>query len=560
MSEHPSPNSRIFLPQNDNVGCGQKNTSAIKRIAIVGGDMTGWTVAAGLANGLRDTGVEIALIENPVPAEKGLYTEATTPACVAFHRWLGISELDLVEKTGASFLLATRFNRWAGQQQQYFMPFIDHGFMLNRIEFPQYAISQYLNGGSLNYDDFSLASVAAKAGRFCHPSAQDASLFSTLSYGFVLNTHAYTEYLRGLAMSSGVACIKAETKTINLNAQGFIETISLAESIHGVNAGTDINSHWIDENNLLAADLFIDCSGVAAQLTGCAMQMEWLPLVNSFTSMNKQSPVTHVLRKVQPLHTDAAIPVARELSPAEHGWIQTNTSQTHIEQQYFYHADLASKQQVCADLGVGASITDVQEISLGRRAAFWHNNCIAMGTSACNPDQLAMGNLHLVQSAVLRLINLFPSSLNAVFNRAEYNRLTHLELDNIEDFHALHYQLANSQRSEYWQNIARSELSCRLLHKLELFKKRGVIAHYENETFFAGVWTSLLLGNGFWPQRHDPLIRSMDQQWISQQLEKMKALMKSAAESMPMQRDYLQRVQQKSYSTRECFDTGYAFA
>lgn len=519
------------------------HSRAIKRIAILGGGMTGWTVAAALVNGLRGMGIEIALIDSPTQTEMDLHSEAGTPACVAFHQLLGISEQDLMEKTGASFLLATEFKGWADQQQQYFMPFNAHGFMLNRIEFSHYATSQYLGGNSLNYDDYSLSSVAAKMGRFCHPSTQDASLFSTLSYGLTLNTQAYTQYLRTLALHLGVTPIIAEANTVKLDAHGNIDAISLANILPG-NC-----KDWINTNSALSADLFVDCSDITAQLIEQTLQVEWLSLANQLPATpaaTSQSPVTHVLSHVQPLSAGSAIPVARELRTAAAGWVQKNTTQTHIEHQYFYHGDFVSSEQACAALGVDAKAAMVRQLRTGRRKSFWHNNCVSIGKSAANPDQMTAGKLHLVQSAALRLLSLFPSHINATFNRAEYNRLTHLELDHIEDFHALHYQLANTQATDYWKKIARTQLSDRLLHKLELFKKRGVIAFYEAETFPSCVWISLLLGNGFWPQRYDPLIRTMDQAWIVQQLGKMKTMMQSAASDMPIHREYLDRNQQKT--------------
>jgi len=504
------------------------HSRAIKRVAILGGGMTGWTTAAALVNGLRGTDIEIALIDSPTQTEVDLHSEATTPACVAFHQLLGISEQDLLAKTGASFLLATKFSGWADQQQEYFMPFNGHGFMFNRIEFSQYAISQYLNGKPLNYDDYSLSSVAAKSGRFCHPSLKEQSLYSTLNYGLTLNTHNYMTYLRTLAEQLGVVAIRAEANAVKLDEQGYIESISM------INIQTENNLTWINRSNVLNADLFIDCTGITAQLIEKTLQVEWLPLTN-------QSPVTHVVSHAQMLPAGSALPVARELRTATAGWIQKNTTQTHTEQQYFFHADFINNEQVCAELDVDPASAQSRFLRTGRRENFWYQNCIAIGKAACNPDQLAAGKLHLVQSAALRLLNLFPSQINSAFNRAEYNRLTHLELNHIEDFHALHYRLANTQVTDYWKKIARGPWSDRLLHKLELFKKRGVIAFYEGETFPPCVWASLLFGNGFWPQRYDPLIQSMDSQWIEQQLEKMKKMMRSAVEAMPTHSVYLHK-------------------
>lgn len=499
----------------------------IKRIAILGGGMTGWTVASALANGLRGMGIELVLIDSAQQTERDLHCETTTPACITFHQWLGVAEKDLVAATGASFLLATQFTAWADQQQQYFMPFSDHGFMLNRIEFPQYAIGRYLQGNPLNFDDYSLAAVAAKAGRFCHPSAQDASLFSTLSYGLTLNTQAYANYLRALALQSGVSHVIAGVSALKLNNDGYIESITLGDTHGGV------TSAWVNGDGVMAADFYIDCTGMQGNIIDKALHVEW-------QSLTGQLPVTHVINHVQSISPAQTIPSHRELRTGAAGWIQNLGSQTHTEQQYFYHSGFTGTEQACAAIGA-AENAQATPLSIGRRKNFWYKNCVAIGESAGNLDVLSAGKLHLVQSAILRFIGLFPAQIEAKFNAVEYNRLTHLEYDHIEDFNVLHYQLAATQDTAYWQQLAGVTLSDRLLHKLELFKKRGLVAFYEGESFSAGVWTSLLLGNGFWPERYDPLIRSMDSQWIAQQLEKMKKMMRSAAEAMPTQSAYLNK-------------------
>jgi len=499
----------------------------IKRIAILGGRMTGWPAAAALAKGLRGMGIDIVLIDSAQQTETDLHCEATTPACVAFHQWLGVAEKDLVATTGSSFLLATQFNAWADQQQNYFMPFSDHGFMLNRIEFPQYAISRYLQGNLVNYDDYSLAAVAAKAGRFCHPSVQESSLFSTITYGLTLNTRAYSNYLRGFAVQSGVSHVAAEINALKLNNEGYIESITLSD------IRTNAASTWVNGDGVIAADFYIDCTGAPGNIIGKALHVEWKSLIG-------QLPLTHVINNVQPLLLTQAVPSHRELFSGAAGWIQKLCSQTHTEQQYFYHTNFTSAEQARAVIDAPES-AQAKPLHIGRRESFWSKNCVAIGEAAGNLDVLAAGKLHLVQSAMLRFISLFPSQVNVGFNAAEYNRLTHLEYDHIEDFHVLHYQLAATQNTAYWQQRAGVTLSDKLLHKLELFKKRGIVAFYEGETFSSGVWASLLLGNGFWPQRYDPLIQSMDSQWIEQQLEKMKKMMLGAAETMPLQAAYLHK-------------------
>lgn len=496
---------------------------AIKHIAIVGGGVTGWTVAAALARGLRGLGINIVVVENPRHGEADAPIETTTPATVSFHDWLGISEPHLMETTGASYILATSFNAWSDAHQHYCMPFGDHGFMLNRIDFTQYAIASYLRGRAFDYDDYSLSAVAAKAGKFCHPSKKSDSIFSTLSYGLVLNVSEYTAYLRNLALSAGVTQMIAEVNGVNLGAAGYIESLDLLSD---------------KKPSLFAADLFIDCTGIAGLLIEKKLNIQWV--LPGYANGDKQYPVSHLLNLVQGVNDLRELPVVRELETNDTGWLHQATSQTRAVRQYFYHQAYGTPAHIDSVINADAQV-QVQEVRIGRRASFWNKNCVAMGNSAANPDGLSIGKLHLVQSAVLRLLSVFPSCVDAPFNSAEYNRLTHLELDHIEDFHALHYHLARPRASRYWQSVARATLSERLTHKLELFKRRGLIPFYEGETFSAGVWASLLLGSGFWPQACDPLACSGDQAWIDQQLEKMKAVMSAAAAQMPSHTDYLRR-------------------
>jgi tryptophan halogenase len=63
-----------------------------------------------------------------------------------------------------------------------------------------------------------------------------------------------------------------------------------------------------------------------------------------------------------------------------------------------------------------------------------HKNCIAIGLSSGFLEPLESTSIHLVTTAILRLMKLFPFGGNTTMLAEQFNRETQLELETVRDF------------------------------------------------------------------------------------------------------------------------------
>src|SRR5690606_15946254 len=129
----------------------------------------------------------------------------------------------------------------------------------------------------------------------------------------------------------------------------------------------------------------------------------------------------------------------------------------------------------------------------------------ALGPAAAFVEPLAVGNLHLVQTAVARLLELLPAEEHSPAAVREYNRRTAAELDNARD-HAAALYATNGRRGEpFWDERRAVAPPESLTYRLELYASRGKVALYDEEPLEEASWICLLDEQGVRPARHHPM-------------------------------------------------------
>jgi tryptophan 7-halogenase len=495
----------------------------IERVLVVGGGSAGWMCAAALVNALG-RGCQVHLVESDEIGIVGV-GEATIPPIRMFNRSLGIDENDFLRATQGSFKLGIRFVDWARQGHAYFHPFGTFGSEFDSVPLYHHWLKARANGAAGPLDDYSMAWAAAARGRFDQPQRDPRLIQSTFDYAYHFDAALYGRYLRGYAEAKGAVRHEGRIADVRLDGEsGRVAAVRLAD-------GREI-----------AADLFIDCSGFRGLLiegalaTGYEDWSHWLPCDRAMA--------------VPSAHGDAGAgggftPYTRSTARAA-GWQWRIPLQHRVGNGYVYCSRFLSDDEAAATLLAnldGAPLADPRPLRFvtGRRRLFWNRNVVAIGLASGFMEPLESTSIHLVQSAITRLLALWPDRAMDPLGPAEYNRLTIEEYERIRDFLILHYKLTQRRDSPLWRACADMEVPEGLAYRIDQFRRLGRLVSPGYELFQNASWLAVHIGQFNTPVRYDPLVDARTHVDGPHYLAAIARAAAEAAEAMPDHAAYIAR-------------------
>lgn len=498
----------------------------VQNIVITGAGTASWIAAAVLVKEFCHKPLTITLVDC-AEQDTRHQAESSVAALYFFHRKIGVLERDVMAACDGTFKLANAYKSWNNKEQGLFHSHSPYGSMIQSIEFQHFLSKLRQKGKISEINEYSLGAAAAKLGRFAHPKSNAKAFLVPYSYALHLDAQRYHNFLRS-NVQAHVSVIKKDIHDIVLRQEdNFIEAIIL------------------DDNQRLEADLFIDCTGFSGRLIDKALNVgydDWshyLPCDRrvsfSCESFDSETVNSEAVANFEP---------ATSMSVHENGWWRTIPLRRRQCHEFYYCSDYLTDDKALNEvhkMTKGNSINDVLVDSFcpGRRRQFWFKNCIAIGESAGFLGNLTVSNMHFVQSAILRLVALFPDLNCSRFLREEYNQLTGEAYARILDFHALHYDCAGVVPSVFWEGDCEYSLPQSLTHKITLFSRFGRFPFYERETFAAKTWVSFLLGNNYWPENCDPLVQTSNLASAYEHVKKIKSVVSQVSECMPSHVEYL---------------------
>jgi len=448
------------------------------KVVIAGGGTAGWMTACALSAELSHC-IDIVLVESEEIGSVGV-GEATIPTMQTFHLLARIDETEFLKKTSGTYKLGIQFENWGQLGEKYFHSFGTTGKDNWAGGFQHTWLRSVAEGWDFSFGDFSLETQAANDMKFA------TTRNPRMSYAYHLNAFAYAQYLRQLSESRGVVRREGKIKGVQLcHNSGNIQGLALE-------SGED-----------LIGDFFIDCTGFRAMLIGQSLKTPYEEWTDLFLCDRAVAVQTELGEAPPPFTRSIAHPF---------GWQWRIPLQSRVGNGFVYSSYYMSDDEARALLMAkiqGKAISEPRSIKFrpGRRVKSWNKNCVAIGLSSGFIEPLESTSIHLISSAIVRLMRLLPEAEKvSALLIDEYNRESLQELHYVRDFVALHYKLTKRDDSEFWR---------------------------------LNSWNQVLLGQGLVPRAYHPAAQAMRKEELRRFLSEYRSAIQSMVKKMPSHQDFI---------------------
>lgn len=491
-------------------------TTSIRNVVIAGGGSIAWIAATALRRTLKSSGIEVTVVDSPeagAPAARWVL-----PSQRGAHAQIALNEADFLRQADATYRLASEIRGWQTPTGGFLIAHGDIGSPIDVTPFYKYLLSLAMRGNAENPEMYSVVAGAARMGRFARPMGKGNDLSASFTYGYHLDERAYVATLRAQAEKHGVRVVRGRVASVTRSEDG------------------DLSSLTLDDGQSVSGDLFVDCTGTAAELISRlddAPRIDWSRWLTCDRRLTAfMPPLAEPPALTRILASDAGWLFQVPLSSAS--FVGHVYSSAHLDDD----AALQALQRIAGPLGTPPDIT---RFAAGRREKFWVRNCVALGAAAVQIEPLAGADLHFAQLGLATLLELYPLDRRGGGESTEFNRVVGEYADSMRDFTIAHYRL-NRRPGAFWEAARAAVPPDTLAAKLDLYAASGRIDLRDQEIFEESDWVWLLMGSGLTPRALEWQIARAVSVLKPQQVAELRNHVGRLVTSMPRHIDFLQRV------------------
>lgn len=489
----------------------------IKKVVVLGGGTAGW-ISAALLNKLIGPNIRIELVESDHIGTVGV-GEATIPPIKHLNSALEINEAEFLKETKATIKLAIKFENWGGQNESYYHTFGSSGKGMAFCQFHHLLKRTGMLEDARHIWQYDLNYLCAEAGKFAPIKSKDPIL--DIPYAYHFDATLYAQFLRKISVKRGV-----------------IRTEGKVEKVHQCQQTGNITALQLENGRRVDGDLFIDCSGFKGLLTQQTLRTgyedwsHWLQCDRAIAVPSKRLENT--------------LPYTRSIAHSA-GWQWRIPLQHRNGNGIVYSSQHYSDEQA-ADILLNNLDSEATadpnfiQFQTGRRYQQWNKNVIAVGLSSGFLEPLESTSIHLIQSAIVRLVNMFPNhGINPSVVKT-YNQQSKVEFEQIRDFIILHYHLNKRTDSAFWRDMQQMNIPQSLTDKINLFSESGLLFREQNDLFSEWSWLQVFIGQGIIPKDHHPIANNMSIEQLKQTFNKISDIKKSPINQLPSHDEFLESV------------------
>ena len=487
-------------------------------IVIVGGGTAGWMTAAAIAR-LCMPGAKVTLVESDEIGTVGV-GEATIPLIQLFNNALGLDEADFVAATGATYKLGIAFEGWGHPDDGYVHAFGTVGRGIGILPFHHFWLRGRDLGIAKPLGHYLLNTVVLAGNRFAHVERKPGDPLPAIPYAFHFDAGLYARYLRTYAEARGVVRQEGRISGVERNGESG-----------------DVSAVVLADGRRIEGGLFVDCSGFRGLLieqelgAGYEDWSHWLPCDRAVAvPCTSAGPLTPYTRSI-----------ARQA-----GWQWRIPLQHRVGNGHVFCSDHISEDEATAVLlknldGRPLAEPRALRFTTGRRRKAWMHNVVAVGLSSGFLEPLESTSIHMIQTAINRLLELLPGGPISDRARDDYNRRSAFEMERIRDFIILHYHANQRAGLPFWDGVRNMEIPDSLADRIALFRETGTIVPSADELFDVRGWVQVMIGQNILPRRWHPSANQLDERKLRDFLEITEQAYVQDAARLPDHAAYLAR-------------------
>lgn len=168
-------------------------------------------------------------------------------------------------------------------------------------------------------------------------------------------------------------------------------------------------------------------------------------------------------------------------------------------------------------------------------------NAVSLGLASVFLEPLESTSIHLIQTAIARLMTNFPDK---TFNEPDinyFNQKTRLEYEQVRDFLILHYHATERDDSSFWQHCKNMDIPKSLQERINIYQQNARLYRDDMELFNHVSWFSVFNGQGIVPERYHPVADMLPETEMNRRMHEIHSVTQKCLSVMPFHQDFIEK-------------------